>query len=83
MLLLLLLLTHFVMSDPVRFMAFPLTFAFPVSAAAETAVEASAEAVAEAASGAEIVGIDYSRITQKADHLAWGLAFPEATRAGP
>ena len=38
------------------FTVFPLTFAFPVSAAAG------------AASGAEIVGIDYSRITQKADH---------------
>lgn len=38
------------------FTVFPLTFAFPVSAAAG------------AASGVEIVGIDYSRITQKADH---------------
>lgn len=38
------------------FTVFSLTFAFPVSAAAG------------AASGAEIVGIDYSRITQKADH---------------
>lgn len=38
------------------FTVFPLTLAFPVSAEAE------------AASGAEIVGIDYSRITQKADH---------------
>ena len=38
------------------FTVFPLTFSFPVSAAAG------------AAAGAEIVGIDYSRITQKADH---------------
>lgn len=38
------------------FTVFPLTFAFSVSAEGG------------AAGGAEIVGIDYSRITQKADH---------------